>query len=258
MKARDIANIIEEFAPSYLQEDWDNSGFCIGDTEQEITGIMLSLDCDEYLLDEAIEKGCNMIITHHPLIFKGVKKILSSDRLSRVVEKAIRNYIVIYSTHTPIDKVAGGVSWQMASRLGLVNTKTLSPENEHLQGLGVIGDLECEMDVETFFKHVKESYGLDMIRCSKPTKEKISRVALCGGSGHSLIGAALKEQADAMVTGDLSYHQFFVEQGLILVDIGHYESEKDIIDIIFSLVRKKIPNFAVLKSERSKNLVYYY
>ena len=140
MKVKDIINIIEEFAPLGIQEKWDNSGLCIGSPEDEVTSVLMGLDCTPELVDEAIACGADMIVTHHPLIFSGLKKISSDDLVGAAVIKAIKAGISIYAAHTNADKVIAGVSGAMAAKLGLENVTILDEDGEGT-GLGVVGDL---------------------------------------------------------------------------------------------------------------------
>lgn len=258
MRAIEIANIIEEFAPNHIQEGWDNSGFCIGDPMRDVKGVILGLDCTPELIDEAIEQGVGMIITHHPLIFKGVKRITYGSSIERMIAKLIKNDIVLYSVHTNIDKVINGVSGLLADRLRLVNREILSEEGDSGYGLGVIGDLMEPIKFERVAELIKNSLGVERFKSSKPVAEPIKRVAVCGGSGGSLIEKAREEGAQLYISGDISYHNFFCEDGFMVADIGHYESEIGILEIIASILRKNLPNFAVRISVKNNNPIHYY
>ncbi|PKO99688.1 MAG: Nif3-like dinuclear metal center hexameric protein [Bacteroidetes bacterium HGW-Bacteroidetes-8] len=258
MKAIDIISVIEEFAPRNIQEEWDNSGLMAGDTQREVKSVLLGLDCTPELILEAIEIGADMIITHHPLIFKGIKKIGTETVQERMISSIIKKDIVVYSVHTNIDKVPLGVSALMAERIELRATKILMPQQDSETGLGIVGDLVDPMDFNPFIKMVKERFSLKVVRTSKPTENKISRVALCGGSGVSLIPAARASGAQIFITGDVSYHNYFCEDEFMIMDIGHYESEIDVLELLMSVILKKIPNFAVHISERNNNPIYYH
>ena len=258
MKARDIIQVIESFAPLSIQEKWDNSGLCIGSQDAEVTSVLLGLDCTPELVDEAIECGADMIVTHHPLIFSGLKKINSEDPVGEAVVKAIRAGIAVYAAHTNADKVIEGVSGAMAARLSLTDVEVLDEDGEGT-GLGAVGNLPEPMDASETIAYVKERFGLKVMKTSRPLTEKISRVALCGGSGGSLIGAALRSGAQLYISGDISYHNFFTPKGFMLMDIGHYESEKEIVDILFSLIKKNFPTFAVrITQNLNSNPIYYF
>ena len=258
MKVKDIVAVIEEFAPLSIQEGWDNSGLCVGSPEDEVTSVLFALDCTPALVDEAIECGADMIITHHPLIFSGLKKITPDDMIGAAVIKAIKAGISIYAAHTNADKVIEGVSGAMAAKLGLQNVSILDEDGEGT-GLGVVGDLPQPMTSDQTLALVKEKFGLKVVKSSAPVQTMISRVAMCGGSGGSLIGAARKSGAQLYISGDISYHNFFTPEGFMIMDIGHYESEIEIVDILFSLIKKNFPTFAVrITQNLNSNPIYYF
>ena len=258
MKVKDIINIIEEFAPLGIQEKWDNSGLCIGSPEDEVTSVLMGLDCTPELVDEAVACGADMIVTHHPLIFSGLKKISPDDLVGAAVIKAIKAGISIYAAHTNADKVIAGVSGAMAAKLGLENVAILDEDGEGT-GLGVVGDLPTPMTSQEALAFVKERFNLKTMRTSKPVDGKISRIAMCGGSGGSLIGAAKAAGAQLYISGDISYHNFFTPEGFMIMDIGHYESEIEIVDILFSLIKKKFPTFAVRITQNIySNPIFYF
>ena len=253
MKASELVRPIEEFAPVYEQEKWDNCGFSVGDPSMEVSKALIALDCTEAVVDEAIECGADIIITHHPLIFGGVKKITPQNWLGRIICKAVKNNIAIYAAHTNMDKAAGGVSAIMADKIGLCQREILTPD-----GFGIAGSLEEELSVEEFIGKLKNAFGVDVVRCSAPLCEKIKRVAVCGGSGKSFIADAMGKGAQVYVTGDITYHDFYAEKGFMLMDIGHYFSEYSIVDVFANIVSKNFPNFAVSISKRNNNPIYYY
>ena len=258
MRVRDIINVIEEFAPSSIQEGWDNSGLCIGSPDDEVTSILLALDCTPELIDEAVECGADMIVTHHPLIFSGLKKISSDDLVGRAVIKAIKNGISIYAAHTNADKVLSGVSGAMGRRLGLENVSILADEGDGT-GLGVVGTLPQPLTSRQALELVKERFGLKVVKSSKPVEGPVTKVAMCGGSGASLIKAAQKAGAQLYISGDISYHNFFTQNDFMIMDIGHYESEIDIVEILFSLIKKNFPTFAVRITQNiNSNPIYYF
>lgn len=253
MKAIELIKPIEDFAPLANQEAWDNCGFSVGDPYKEVTKALLALDCTESVVDEAIDLGAEIIITHHPLIFGGVKRISPSNELGRVIFKAVKSDIAIYAAHTNMDKAAGGVSSIMADKLDLQDREILTPD-----GFGVVGNMVGELTAQELVKLVKERFNLLNVRVSKPLKEKISRVAVCGGSGRSFIKDAMQKGAQVYITGDITYHEFYTEEGFMLMDIGHYSSEYDIVDVFANILSKNFPNFAVSISKRNNNPIYYY
>ena len=258
MKVKDIIRVIEAFAPLSIQEGWDNSGLCVGSPEDEVTSVLLALDCTPELVDEAVSCGADMIVTHHPLIFSGLKKISPDDMIGEAVIKAVRSGISIYAAHTNADKVLEGVSGAMAAKLGLVNVTVLDEDGEGT-GLGAVGDLPQPMTAEQAVRLVKEKFSLKAMKTSRPSEGMISRVAMCGGSGGSLIKAAQKAGAQLYISGDISYHNFFTSDDFMIMDIGHYESEIEIVDILFSLIKKNFPTFAVRIAQNSNsNPIYYF
>lgn len=258
MKVKDIIKVIEDFAPLSIQEGWDNSGLCVGSPEDEVTSVLLALDCTPALVDEAVACGADMIVTHHPLIFSGLKRISPDDMTALAVIKAIKAGIAIYAAHTNADKVLGGVSGAMAARLGLENVTVLDDEGEGM-GLGAVGDFPVPMTSEAALALVKERFSLKVVKASRPVEGLVSRVAMCGGSGGSLISAARRSGAQLYISGDISYHNFFTPEGFMIMDIGHYESEIDIVDILFALITKKFPTFAVrITRNIYSNPIFYF
>jgi dinuclear metal center YbgI/SA1388 family protein len=249
MLVKEVTGVLEEFAPLQVQESWDNSGLSVGSPNAEVSGIMLGLDCTPELVDEAIAAGDNMIVTHHPLIFGRISRICPEDPVGLAIIKAIRAGMAVYSAHTSADKVQGGVSWTMAQRLGLQDIRILDGEET---GLGVVGSWQQPLEWEQAVARVKEVFGLKTLRCSKPVGP-ISTVAMCGGSGSSLIGKAREAGAQLYLCGDISYHHFFTPDGFAVMDVGHFESEVDIVGVLFSLLRKNFPNFAIHISENLNN-----
>ncbi len=257
-KVSDVIAAIEAFAPVSVQEKWDNSGLCIGSPDAEASSVLLALDCTPELVDEAIECGADMIVTHHPLIFSGLKRITPDDPVGAAVTKAVRAGISVYAAHTSADKVMAGVSGAMASRLGLENI-TLLEDDGNGYGLGAVGDLPVPLSAGEAAALVKERFSLKMLRSSRPVAGKITRVAMCGGSGGSLIGAARAAGAQLYLSGDISYHNFFTWGDFMIMDVGHYESEIEIVDILFSLIKKNFPTFAVrITRNIYSNPIFYY
>jgi dinuclear metal center YbgI/SA1388 family protein len=363
MKLSDLCSYLDSAVPLSFQEGYDNSGLQVGQPEKEVNSVLLTLDITEKVIDEAIQKGCNIIISHHPLIFSGLKKITGRSPGDRILVKAIKNDIAVYSSHTNLDMMNNGVSRKMAQKLGLQNINVLLPlkeklsklvtfipvdhlekvreavfnagagiagnydrcgftvsgtgsfrageganpfkgeiGEEHLEkevrfetvlfshlskkvinalldahpyeevaydiysldndnidyGLGCTGDLAepiTEKDFLTLVSSVFESHG---IRYSAPTGKKVKKVALCGGSGASLLNDAVSARADVYVTADIKYHNWFeADNRILLVDCGHFETEKFSTEIIYDLIIKKFPKFAVRFSETNTNPINY-
>lgn len=255
MTNREITDAIEEFAPLSLQESWDNSGWQIGTPDATCTGAIICVDVTPAVLEEAIDKKCNLIISHHPLIFKGVKQITGRDRVERCISLALRHGISVYSSHTATDCAPGGVSWEMARRLGLENVEGLD-----VSGLGVIGNLPASLPWMKFVELVKDRFGAGCVRCSRvPFKEwTVGRVGLCGGSAAEFLPLALSRGAQAYVTADCKLNQFIDHaDDILLVDSGHFETEECTKEIFYRVISEKFPNFAVWKSTVEENPVVY-
>ena len=260
MKVGDITGALEVFAPLRIQEQWDNSGLLIGSPEDQVHGVLVGFDCTPELIEEAVEKGCDMVVTHHPLIFQGIKRINANDPVGAAVMCAVKKGVAVYAAHTTADKVIAGVSGAMARRLELKNVEIMVPEEDGTVGLGCIGNFPEPMNGKEALKYVKEKFGLKIIRSSKPLEMPIKRVALLGGSGGSEIPLARAKGAQLYITADVSYHNFFTPDGFMVMDIGHFESEVEIVDIFLAQIRKNFPTFASYKSavlDRS-NPVHYF
>jgi dinuclear metal center YbgI/SA1388 family protein len=361
---KDIINFLETIAPLKLQADYDNSGWIVGNPEQSCTGVLTALDLTPGVIEEAIEMKANLIVVHHPPLFKGLKQLMPSNPVARMLTSAIKADLNIYTIHTNLDHVIWGVNGEIAKRIGLEKTKLLAPlpdthqklvtfvpikqaagvrtslfeagagaignynecsfntpglgtfkanekanpfvgtinEQHHEQeerievifpvhlksailsalfnahpyetvaydlyplenefeeiGAGAIGYLSTPMGEKDFLEHLKKTFQTGVIRHSPLTGKQIQKVALCGGSGKSLIINALKNKADVYVTADLGYHDFFEPDGqLLLADIGHFESEQYTSDLLVRAIKEKFPTFAVLKTGRNTNPVNYF
>ncbi len=364
MKISDLTQYLEQLAPLALQESYDNSGLIVGSPETEITRALITLDCTEEIIQEAIENGCNLIIAHHPVIFSGIKKLNGKNYVERTVIKAIQNQIAIYAIHTNLDNVAGGVNHKIAQIIGLENCRILDPKSENLlklvtyvpkdsidvvqnalfeagagnignysecsfkvlgegtfkpglntnpfvgkklerhseeeykletvfpfwlkgkilkslfefhpyeevaydlyvlnnqnlqTGSGLIGDLPTGLKSEEFLAMLKEKLELKVIRYTPFENREIKSVAICGGAGSFLLENAIHSGAQAFISSDFKYHEFFnAENKLIIADIGHYESEKFTKSLLYELILKKFPTFALLLSKLNTNPVNYY
>jgi len=363
MTIKDITYYLETIAPLAFQESYDNAGLITGNANWECTGALLTLDSLEATVDEAIEKNCNLIIAHHPIVFRGLKKINGKNYVERTIIKAIKNDVAIYASHTNLDNVHTGVSKRICDQLGLVNTKILAPKSNllkrltvfcphkqaeevrnalfsagagnvgaydqcsfnqegtgtfrggahtnafvgkkgeihfepetkieviypaHLErgiiakmiqahpyeevpynlisltnthqlvGSGMYGELENPMDEMEFLQHIKVKMKAKMLRYTNLLDKPIKRVAVCGGAGSFLLGAAKGVKADIFVTADYKYHEFFdADNQLVIADIGHYESEQYTIELFAEIIRKKFANFAVYLTGINTNPVNY-
>jgi len=370
MLIKNIIEFLELSFPLSFQESYDNCGLQIGDKNVIINSVLLCLDITENVIDEAIEKKCNLIISHHPLFLKDIKSITSTSEKERVITKCIKNDIAVYAIHTNIDKYFKGLNYEIALNLCLKDIKTLSPESgmlkklvtfcpaEHAEnvrkalfgaGAGVIGNydscsyniegfgtfkgndstspfvgeqnklhVEKELRIETiypkyleskilinlfkshpyeevaydiyplenkfevcglgaigimdkplsqkeFLQHIKNIFKIPFLKVSKLIPiyrdKKISKVALCGGSGSSLIEKAISDNVDAFITSDIKYHDFFIpinRDNLLLIDVGHYEMEIFFKKLLFEHLSEKFNKLAIFLAENEQNPVNYF
>jgi dinuclear metal center YbgI/SA1388 family protein len=265
MKIGDIINVLQTAAPPALQESYDNSGLLFGSADKDLTGVMVSLDLTMEVAMEARLKGCNLVVSHHPLIFRGLKRISGEDPVGQVLIYCIREDIAIYAIHTNLDNVPHGVNGRIAGILGLENCNVLLPRTTGTvdpypgTGSGLLGSLREPVSAEAFLSRVRTLFGSAVIRHSAAPPQPIRRVAVCGGAGSFLISNALEAGADAFLTADLKYHEFFEPNGcLLLADIGHYESEQYTMDLLVELLKEKFPTFAVLKTTVVTNPINYF
>jgi len=363
MIIQEICAALEDFAPLALQESYDNAGLQIGKRTANINGILLCIDITEAVVDEAIQHNCNLIISHHPLIFKGLKRLTGDDYVQRCVIKAIQSNIAIYASHTNLDSVAEGVNGRIAHKIGLTGCRILAPMAEQLlklvtfvpfvqadqlrqalfaagaghignydacsyniegfstfragegcnpfvgnidelhrepetrievvvptylkfkvqealiaahpyeepafdwiplanewpqTGMGMVGQLPEPEEETEFLKRIKAIFGVGAIRHTPLRGKTIKTVAVCGGSGASLLNSAIRAKADIFVSADFKYHDFFgAENRIVVADIGHYESEQFTKEIFFEQIQKKLPTFAVRFAECNTNPVNY-
>lgn len=362
-KIKDILQQLEAFAPHSYQEEYDNSGLITGDASSDLHGVMISLDCTEEVVEEAISKNCNLIVAHHPIVFRGLKKIAGSNYIERTIIKAIKNDIAIFAIHTNLDNMSHGVNKKIADKLGLIDTKILRPKHHRLNklttfvpkentesllsklheagagmigeykncsfrtegtgtflptenanptigqtnqleqvsedrielifpihlkekilqalfashpyeevayyihqlennnmeiGSGMIGELPEPIKADELMKYIKKSMSTKVVRHTALVKEKIRKVALCGGAGSFLLRDAISQQADVFISGDFKYHEFFdAEQQIIIADVGHYESEQFTKDLIYEYISEKFPNIALHLTEVNTNPIFY-
>ncbi len=258
MKIREVTAAIEEFAPLGLQESYDNAGLIVGRYDDEVHKALLAVDVTEEVLQEAIESGCDMVITHHPIVFHAMKRFNSSNYVERCVEMAIRHGIALYAAHTNLDSTVDGMSWRVGQMLGLENMSVMQATNVEGAGFGVVGELAAAEQSEEFMRRVMQTFDVKALRHSHVVKREVRKVAICTGAGGSLIDEARKSGADIYLTADLKYNDFMRhENAIILADMGHFESEYCAIQILFDILSKKIPIFAACKSVRSSNPVNY-
>lgn len=263
MEAVSIGKIIdamEELAPLSFQEGFDNAGLLCGNKDDVCTGVFVCLDVSESVIEEAVRKSCNMIISHHPLIFRGVKNLLPSTNVNRCLLKALQHGIALYSSHTNLDAAADGVNTLLAKTLGIENFVPFSGERADglYFGIGGVGELRTAKEERAFLEQVKKTLNIHTIRYVSGKTKQIKRVAICSGSGAEFISLALAKEADCYLTADLKYHEFLdAENHILLADIGHFESEAIVKQHIASIISKKFCNFVSLFWDEAPNRVKY-
>ena len=260
MKIRQVLSALEQFAPLPLQESWDNAGLQLGLTEAEFSGALLCLDVTPAIIDEAVVLGCNLVVSHHPLLFRGLKQVADANDVQRTVRQAIKHDICVVSMHTNMDNAPGGVNWMMAERLGLTEVdffarKTVGGTD---CGSGVTGRLPHPTDARTFVELVKNTFGVACAHCNELLQRPVQRVALCGGAGDFLLDEAIALGADAFITGEMHYHQYFGhEQEIQICVIGHYESEQYTSEVFRRIIEKDCPGVRCCIAETKTNPILY-
>lgn len=258
MKIKEIIVALERFAPLPLQDDYDNSGLQVGLTETEATGALLCLDVTEAVLAEAKTLGCNLVVSHHPLLFHPLKSITDNDINGRCVIKAVKDNIAIYSSHTNLDNVRGGVNGRIANILGLLNTQNIVNLTEG-NGSGVIGDLYKPILFDELLQLLQERFNVSVIRHNRCTQKQIKRIAICGGAGSFLINDAFNLGADAFITGEIGYHHFFGFDNIMsLIEIGHYESEQFTIELLYDILLSSFPSLPLFMTKINTNPIENY
>ena len=251
-----MLSALERFAPLPLQESWDNAGLQLGLTETEVSGALLCLDVNERIVDEAIAKGCNLIVSHHPLLFRGLKTISDLTDVQRTTMRAIQQGIAVISMHTNMDNAKGGVNFRIAQKLGLENVRFFDPDAE--SGSGVVGEFAEPQAADDFIIAVKKAFGVECAMCNELLRRPIKRVAICGGAGDFLLDEAVKNQADAFITGEMHYHQYFgYEQKIQICVIGHYQSEQYTAEIFEEIIQKECPGVKTFIAETCTNPILY-
>lgn len=259
MKIKEVLHALERFAPLPLQESYDNAGLQIGLTEAEVSGALLCLDVTESVVDEAISKGCNVIVSHHPLIFRKLAHVTEQTYVERCVMKAIKNDVAIISMHTNLDSAEGGVNHKMADKLQLQNVRFLGNEQvvDGVRGaIGVTGELAEELSAEEFLKMLKQAFRVECVQANELLQRPVRTVALCGGSGSFLLDDAVRAGADAFVTGEMHYHEYFGrEQQIQIAVIGHYQSEQYTTEVFRQILEPK--GVRCVTSEINTNPIIY-
>ena len=261
MKIKEVLSALEEFAPLPLQESWDNAGLQVGLTETEVSGALLCLDVNEKIVEEAVRKGCNLIVSHHPLLFRGLKTISDLTDVQRTVMRAIEQHVAVVSMHTNMDNARGGVNFKIAEKLGLANVDFLARKSVGSVecGSGVTGELPEPMAADDFVLAVKRTFGVECAMCNALLQRPIAKVAICGGAGDFLLDEAVSAGADAFITGEMHYHQYFgYEQKIQICVIGHYQSEQFTSEVFREIIQQKCPAVRTVIAETCTNPILYF
>ena len=268
MKIKEIVCALEHFAPLPLQESYDNAGLQVGLTEVEASGALLCLDVTEEVMQEAVALGCNLVISHHPLLFRPLRTLTDNTQVERVVRMAVQNDIAIYSAHTNLDNAEDGVNYKIAEKLSLIDVQLIGPhtvkvaqkgkERSVKAGSGVIGYLPTPMQSTQFLAWVKEVFHVECLMHNEPLQRPIQSVALCGGAGDFVLQDALSLEADAFLTGEMHYHQYFgTEQRIQIGVLGHYQSEQFTMEIFRTLLEERAPELPVFVTRINTNPIKY-
>jgi len=261
---QEVYDYLHTIAPFQYQENYDNAGLIIGNPHAECTGVLTCLDSTEAIVDEAIALGANLIVAHHPIVFRGLKRFNGANYIEKAVIKAIKNDIAILAVHTNLDNViSNGVNERIAQRLGLVDIAPLAvkkniDQSKGAVGSGVVGKLKTEMSELDFLHTLKEKMQVGVVKHTKLLGQPVDKVAVCGGVGGFLLEDAKSSGAQVFVTSDYKYHEFFdANAQIIIADIGHYESEQFTINLLQELIRRKFSTFAAHCTKLNTNPVNY-
>ena len=261
MKIKELLSALEVFAPLPLQESWDNAGLQVGVTEAEVSRALLCLDVTEKVVDEALAKGCNLIVSHHPLLFRGLKQVSDLTDVQRTVRRAIQHDIAVISMHTNMDNAEGGVNFKMAEKLGLQEVRFLAPKTVDgvTCGSGVVGMLPTPFSALDFVALVKRAFDVKCLMTNELLQRPIRTVALCGGAGDFMTDDAVKAGADAFITGEMHYHQYFgYEQQLQICVTGHYQSEQYTAEVFRDIIQRSCPGVEIIIAETNTNPILYF
>ncbi|WP_075718454.1 Nif3-like dinuclear metal center hexameric protein [Roseburia sp. 499] len=259
MKCQEIITILQKQAPEHYACDWDNVGLLVGDSEKEVHKIYIALDATEETIEEAVAAKADMLLTHHPMIFRGLKKVNSADFVGKRVMSLIREDIAYYAMHTNFD--VKGMAELAADRMMLKDCQVLDvtcEDEEGLQGIGKVGNLSEPMKVRACAELVKKAFHEEQVKVFGNLDKKISRVAISPGSGKSVIGEALKNGAEVLITGDIDHHEGIdaAAQGMAVIDAGHYGVEKIFIPYMRKYLEENTEGITIIEQPEKKPFVY--
>jgi len=263
MKLEKIVSFLEELAPLLFQEHYDNSGLILGEMDADISGILVCLDADEDAVDLAISQGCQLVLSHHPAIFRGIKSFAGGNAESDIIIKAIKNDLALYGYHTNFDSAADGLAFMLCRILDLDNIRIL--DERCLPGLGLkygagrVGDA-VPMSGEAFLDMVKTRLSLNVVRYVGEIPDVVMRVAVYNGAYDDGILGKLKELSpDALVTGDLKYHaaRDLLHKGIFTIDAGHYGTEKVFAGEMAKILEERFPELKIVRYTGKDVFTYY-
>lgn len=257
VKVRDIMEAMENLAPEVLKEDFDNVGLMVGSKDKDVKKILLALDCTKNVLNEAIENKCNMIITHHPLIFRKPNRIVSDDLLGYKITELIKNDIALYSSHTNLDSAKNGINKTIVEMLGFKSNEIIEKskiKSFDEAGLGRIVRLEEEISLSNLIDKVKNVLNIDTLRIVKGN-DKVKTIAIINGSGQDFISEAVKLGADCIITGDTTYHfaSDYKELGISIIDAGHFNTEWLVFLKVLDYIRNEFKDIEFIESKEAKD-----
>lgn len=259
MTVKEAIDALERFAPLSLQEDYDNAGLQVGLTEADVSGVLLCLDVTPDIIAEALREGCNLIVSHHPLIFRGLKQLCDQNMVARCVGSALRHNLTLYAAHTNLDNAEGGVNYELASRLGATVTGWLKPLSDGKGGSGAVAELPATELPADFLRRVKQTLGVHTLCTNQgPADRPIRRIGLCGGSGDFLLDEAVRQGCDCFLTGEMHYHQYFGHEADIWIGVlGHYQSEIPTVQLLRRILADACPDVRLVVSAIDTNPIRY-
>ena len=246
MLCREVTDIIEQRFPKEYALDWDNVGLLAGRDDKEVRCIYIALDASDEVIHAAARQGADMLVTHHPLIFSGMKRITNQDFIGRRILGLIRRDISYYAMHTNYDVL--GMAALSGSMIGLKQPEALEVTCEAQEGIGRIGQLEKAVSLRQCCEDVKRAFHLESVRVFGNPDRTVERIAICPGSGKSVIGEALKKQADVLITGDIGHHEGIdaAAQGMVVIDAGHYGLEHIFVEDMKDYLGKKLEGVQII------------
>jgi len=264
----EIEQRLFSWAPRESAMDWDNVGHLVGDPEQEVERILVALDITERVVQEAIDCGAQLIVSHHPLLFHGLKTVSDRNYVERCVRKAIQNDVTVYAAHTNLDNAEDGVNFKIAEKLELEQVRLLLPhpvkvkdgghEYTVMAGSGVIGVLPQPEDSLKFLQRIKSVFHIECLMHNELLQRPVRKVVLCGGAGDFMLEEALNQKADAFLTGEMHYHQYFGhDQELQIAVMGHYQSEQYTKEIFYSIIGEICPELPLYMTAVDTNPIKY-